>query len=140
MGKCEKYVPSYGNKMFLVSGMNQKTSRHTVVTYMDKYILKFGGITKVLDFSKKWADLDPLPAKPEIYSLEKQQWMLIDDRSIDNKKIDFGMWPDLFMNESTQVMVAFGGDKYTEHLLYMEDYKKISKKSKNNKKLFKVSM
>jgi hypothetical protein len=44
--KCEKFVPLYNNQVYIIHSLRQRSSRHSVTTYKDKYILKFGGIRR----------------------------------------------------------------------------------------------
>ena len=56
--------------IYIIHSLNSRSSRHSLTTYKDKYILKFGGI-KSLSLE---GNPDEKAAPPEIYSIEAEEW------------------------------------------------------------------
>lgn len=52
LSRCEKFVPAYSSQIYLIHSLNSRSSRHSLTTYKNKYILKFGGIKRLLDPTK----------------------------------------------------------------------------------------
>ena len=67
MTRCEKFVPAYSSQIYIIHSLKTRSSRHSLTTYKNKYILKFGGTKKLL----KPGEYDPKAQEvpPEIYSL-----------------------------------------------------------------------
>ena len=48
LARCEKFVPLCGSQIYIIHSLNSRSSRHSLTTYRDKYILKFGGVKRLL--------------------------------------------------------------------------------------------
>ena len=79
--------------------MNQRSSHHSVSTYKDKYILKFGGFSMPVSANHTVkGNKTSYLSFPEVYSLEREEWSTISLRE-DNKLImELGIRPIIFKN------------------------------------------
>lgn len=107
--KCEKFVPLHNNQVYIIHSLRQRSSRHSVTTYKDKYILKFGGIRRLQDeekgdFGGDWA------APSEIYSLKTEEWSVIPFYG----RLQFNLCPSIFKAERRNFILILGGDPLNE--------------------------
>lgn len=107
--KCEKFVPLHNNQVYIIHSLRQRSSRHSVTTYKDKYILKFGGIRRLqdpeaADYSDDWA------APSEIYSLKTEEWSVIPFYG----RLQFNLYPSIFKAERRNFILILGGDGLVE--------------------------
>lgn len=71
-------MPEYNNQVYIIQSLNQRSSRHSISTYKDKYILKFGGVSVPLDPDQPvQGNKRRCLAFPEVYSLEREEWSTI---------------------------------------------------------------
>lgn len=61
--KCEKFVPTHNNQVYIIHSLRHRSSRHSVTTYKDRYILKFGGVRRLLSDDPA-SPIDPESAAP----------------------------------------------------------------------------
>jgi hypothetical protein len=66
-------VPLCGSQIYIIHSLNTRSSRHSLTTYKDKYILKFGGIKKLFSrenhLIKENISFEDMAAPAEIYSI-----------------------------------------------------------------------
>ena len=88
--------------------MNQRSSRHSISTYKDKYILKFGGVAIPIEGIQG----DPIryASYPEVYSLEREEWSTINLKQNNDMMMEIGTRPVIFKNESNNLLLILGGD------------------------------
>jgi hypothetical protein len=74
--KCEKFVPLHNNQVYIIHSLRHRSSRHSITTYKEKYILKFGGIRRQSEEDQVNSEAD-YSSPSEIYSLKTEEWSVI---------------------------------------------------------------
>jgi hypothetical protein len=109
-------VPLHNNQVYIVHSLRHRSSRHSVTTYKDRYILKFGGIRRLPpdDYNPHHPHPhhpDPdSAAPPEIYSLKTEEWTAIPFYS----RLQFNIYPSIFKAEHRNFILVLGGDPVNE--------------------------
>ena len=102
--KCEKFVPLHNNQVYIIHSLRQRSSRHSLTTYKDKYILKFGGVRRVTEPQAQDSGEDWAPS--EIYSLKTEEWSVIPFYN----RLQFNLYPSIFKAERRNFILILGGD------------------------------
>ena len=45
-------MPAYSSQVYIIHSLKSRSSRHALTTYKNKFILKFGGVKKLLEDNK----------------------------------------------------------------------------------------
>lgn len=96
-------MPLHNNQVYIIHSLRQRSSRHSITTYKDKYILKFGGVRRITEepeFEGDWA------APSEIYSLKTEEWSVIPFYN----RMQFNLYPSIFKAERRNFILILGGD------------------------------
>lgn len=114
LSRCEKFVPQYSSQIYIIHSLNVRSSRHSLTTYKNKFILKFGGIKQLRPASQHLNTVEDITAPPEIYSIDSQEWSVINiSREFELK---FGICPSIFRIQNKNMLLVLGGGLSSERV------------------------